>query len=139
LMPGYRLCMGKTTGKFLRRYWGYVALAVVITGWATDAIGYAVIAIISFMALIYFLFQAPLTCGAETRQGLPCRKNSRGILMGCAYRQHKWQKVRDIFVTRRWRDVYHDLMGSTKDKLGTVSALISLLSVFVGLPLAFFK
>lgn len=131
--------MGKTTGKFLRRYWGYVALAVVITGWATDAIGYAVIAIISFMALIYFLFQAPLTCGAETRQGLPCRKNSRGILMGCAYRQHKWQKVRDILVTRRWRDVYHGLMGSTKDKLGTVSALISLLSVFVGLPLAFFK
>jgi hypothetical protein len=86
----YRPCMRK----FLQRYWGYIALALVIMGWATHAIGYMVIAIISLLALVYFLFQAPLTCGAETRQGLNCRKNSNGLLMGCSIRQHKWGSSR---------------------------------------------
>lgn len=131
--------MGKTMGKILRRYWGYIALALAIAGWVTHAVGYAAIAIVSFMALVYFLFQAPLTCGAENRDGTHCRENSHGILVGCWRRQHKWQKVRDIFASRRWRDVYHELMGSPKDKLGTVSALISVLSLFIGLPLAFLK
>lgn len=131
--------MGKTIGKILRGFWGYIALALAIAGWAAHAVGYAVIAILSFMALVYFLFQAPLTCGAENRNGTRCRENSHGLLVGCYRRQHKWQKARDIFASRKWRDLYHELMESPKDKLGTVSALISLLSLFVGLPLAFLR
>jgi hypothetical protein len=126
-------------GKLLQRYWGYIALALAIAGWVTHVVGYAVIAIVSLLALVYFLFQAPLTCGAETRGGLHCRNNSHGLLLGCHFRQHKWQRIRDVFVSRKWRDVFHDLMGSPKDKLGTISALISVLSLFVGLPLAFLK
>ena len=126
-------------GKILRSYWGYIALALAITGWVTHAVGYAVIAVVSLLALIYFLFQAPLTCTAERRIGGHCRNNSRGLLMGCHIRQHKWQVARDIFVSRKWRDVFHDLTESPKDKLGTVSAVISVLSLFVGLPLAFLK
>ena len=139
LKPGYRPCMGKTMGKILRRYWGYIALALAITGWVTHAVGYAAIAIVSLLALVYFLFQAPLTCGAEIRGGRSCRNNSHGLLLGCRIRQHKWQRARDIFISHKWRGVFRDLTESPKDKLGTASALISVLSLFIGLPLAFFK
>jgi hypothetical protein len=138
-MLSYGHSMGKSIGKLLRLYWGYIALALAIAGWATHAIGYAVIAAISLMALVYFLFQAPLTCGAEIRGGRSCRNNSHGPIVGCRIRQHKWQRVRDIFVSRKWRDVFHDLTQSPKDKLGTISALLSVLSVFIGFPLAIFK
>jgi hypothetical protein len=126
-------------GKFLRRYWGYLALGLVILGWVTHAVGYIVIAILSLLALVYFLVQAPLTCGAEIRKGDHCRNNSHGLLLGCHIRQHKWQRARDIFVSRKWKDVIHDLTGSPKDILGTVGGLISIVSVFVGLPLWFLK
>jgi hypothetical protein len=91
------------------------------------------------LALIYFLFQAPLTCGAEIRGGGHCRNNSHGILLGCHLRQHKWQRFRDVFVSRKWRDVFHDLTETPKDKLGTASALISVFSLFAGLPLWFLR
>jgi hypothetical protein len=135
LKPGYRPCMGK----LLQRYWGYIALTLAIAGWVTHAVGYAVIAVVSLLALVYFLFQAPLTCGAEIRGGRACRNNSHGLLLGCRIRQHKWQRARDVFVSHKWRNVFRDLTESPKDKLGTFSALISVLSLFVGLPLAFLK
>lgn len=126
-------------GKLLQRYWGYIALALAILGWVTHVFGYVVILIISLVSLIYFLVQAPLTCGAEIRGGGRCRNNSHGILLGCWIRQHKWQRFRDIFVSHKWREVFHDLTESPKDKLGTMSALISVLSLFVSLPLAFLR
>lgn len=119
----------------MARYWGYIALVLAIAGWVTHALGYAVILIVSVLALIYFLAQAPLTCGAEIRGGEHCRNNSNGILLGCHIRQHKWQRVRDIFVSRKWRRIIHDLTGSPKDILGTIGGLLSILSIFVGLPL----
>jgi hypothetical protein len=126
-------------GRFLQRYWGYIALALVILGWVTHAVGYAVILILSLVALVYFLVQAPLTCGAEVRTGEHCRNNSHGLLLGCWIRQHKWQRARDIFVSRKWRDVFHDLTATPKDILGTIGGLVSILSIFVGLPLAFLR
>lgn len=134
-MPSYCPFMGK----YLKRYWGYLALVLVILGWVTHAVGYAVILIVSLLALVYFLVQAPLTCGAETREGEQCRNNSHGVLLGCWIRQHKWQRAKDVFLSRKWREVFHDLMGSPKDKLGTISALISVVSLFVSLPLAFLR
>jgi hypothetical protein len=121
-------------GKFLRRYWGFVALALVILGWATHTVAYAVILILSVVALIYFLVQAPLTCGADIRKGDHCRNNSHGLLLGCWIRQHKWQRARDIFVSRKWQKVIRDLTGSPKDILGTIGGLVSIISVFVTLP-----
>ena len=131
--------MEKKIGKILGRYWGFLALALAIAGWVTHVVGYAVIAIVSLMALVYFLFHAPLTCGAEIRGGRSCRNNSHGLLMGCRIRQHKWQRVRDVFVSRKWREVFRDLTDTPKDKLGTVSAFISVVSLFVGLPLWFLR
>ena len=67
-------------------------------GPALLAFMYSVIAILSMLALVYFLFQAPLPCGADTRNGEHCRNNSHGLLLGCWIRQHKWQKARDVFI-----------------------------------------
>jgi len=123
-------------GRFLQRYWGYLALALVILGWVTHTFGYAVVLILSIAALVYFLVQAPLTCGAAVRNGDNCRNNSHGILLGCWIRQHKWQRAKNIFVSRRWRSTIRDLMGSPKDALGTIGGLVSIVSLFVALPLA---
>jgi len=121
--------------KLLPRYWGYLALGLVILGWVTHTAGYAVILILSIAALVYFLVQAPLTCGADIRKGDHCRNNSHGLLLGCWIRQHKWQRARDIFVSRKWQNVIRDLAGSPKDILGTIGGLVSIVSLFVALPL----
>jgi len=134
-MPGYRPGMGR----FLQRYWGYIVLALVILGWVTHAVGYAFVLILSVVALVYFLVQAPLTCGAEVRKGDHCRNNSHGLLLGCWIRQHKWQRAKNIFVSRKWQSTIHDLMGTPKDVLGTIGGLVSIVSLFVALPLAFLK
>lgn len=126
-------------GNLLLRYWGYIALGLVILGWITHTVGYVVILILSLVALVYFLVAAPLTCGAEIRTGQPCRNNSHGLFLGCWIRQHKWQKARDIFVSRKWRDVFHNLTAEPKDILATIGGLVSILSIFVGLPLAFLR
>jgi hypothetical protein len=122
--------------KLLQSYWGYLALGLVILGWATQTAGYAVILILSIVALVYFLVQAPLTCGADIRKGDHCRNNSHGLLLGCWIRQHKWQMVRDIFVSRKWRNVIRDLTGSPKDILGAIGGFVSIVSLFVALPFA---
>ncbi len=119
--------------RFLRRYWGYLALAVAILGLATHVFWYTVIIILSVLALVYFLAQAPLWCGAEIRGGGRCRNNSRGIILGCYLREHKWQRLRDIFVSRRWRKTIHDLMSSPKEILATIGGLTSIVSLAIAL------
>jgi hypothetical protein len=66
-----------------RRVMDAELLGLVILGWATQTAGYAVILILSIVALVYFLVQAPLTCGADIRKGDHCRNNSHGLLLGC--------------------------------------------------------
>ena len=123
-------------GRLLQRYWGYLALVLAILSWFTHtSFEYTLILISSLAALVYFLVQAPLTCGADIRKGDHCRNNSHGLLLGCWIRQHKWQRARDIFVSRKWQNVIRDLTGSPKDILGTVGGLVSIVSLFVALPL----
>lgn len=123
-------------GRRLQRYWGYLALVLAILGWFTHTFGYVLILISSLAALVYFLVQAPLTCCAEIRTGNHCRNNSHGLLLGRWIRQHKWQRARDIFVSRNWQNIVHDLTASPKDILGTIGGLVSIVSLFVALPLA---
>jgi hypothetical protein len=99
------------------------------------AFGYAVIAILSVLALAYFLFQAPLTCGAKIRDKEPRRNNSHGLLLGCWIRQHKWQRARDVFVSRKWQGTIRDLTASPKDVLGTVGGLASVISLIIAVIL----
>jgi hypothetical protein len=83
--------------KLLTRYWGYLALIIAIIGFFAHSLGLAVVLILSLAALGYFLLQAPVWCCAVTRTGDLCRDNSRGLLLGCHRRQHKWQRLRQTF------------------------------------------
>lgn len=122
-------------GRILGRYWGYIALVLVILGWVTHLLGAAILLILSVVALVYFLVQAPLTCCSETRTGERCRNNSHGLLMGCWIRQHKWQRLRDVFVSRHWQTTLRSLLAAPKDILATVGSLASVVSLVVALVL----
>ena len=86
-----------TLRRLLTRYWGYLALVIAIGGFFAHLLIPAVVLALAVGALAYFLLQAPVWCGAETRAGLRCRRNSRGLLRGCSLREHKWQRVRKSF------------------------------------------
>jgi hypothetical protein len=87
----------KLLTRVLTRYWGYLALAVAVLGFFFHSLGLAVILALSLAALGYFLVAAPVWCCAITRQGLLCRENSHGLLLGCWRRQHKWQRLHQSF------------------------------------------
>ena len=46
-------------------------------------------------------------------------------------------RARDIFVSRKRQIIIRDLTASPKDILGTIGTLVSIVSLFVALPLAF--
>lgn len=117
----------------LRRYWGYLALALAIVGLVTHTFAYVVILIFSAAALGYFLIQAPVWCGAMTRAGQMCRNNSTGVLLGCHLREHKWQKIKMTFVPRMWRELNHGLWAGPKEILATLGGVASVVSLLIAL------
>jgi len=106
-------------GDLLRRYWGFLALAFALAGWLSLALGKVTTAIVGLLLLVsvgalgYFLFQAPLWCGAITREGALCRNNSSGLLIGCHLREHKWQKLKMTFVPKAWRQLNPWTVGNS--------------------------
>jgi hypothetical protein len=95
--------------KRLWRYWGYVLLAVIIMSWGWIRLGPIPIAIVTAAATGYFLFQAPVWCGAVNRNGTYCRENAAGLLRGCYRREHKWQKLKRTWAAHSWGRVTHEL------------------------------
>ncbi len=114
--------------RLLARYWGYLVLVAVVAFWVTGAGGAIAVILFSVAAAVYFLFQAPVWCGAVTRTGTLCRRNSSGLLMGCSYRQHKWQRVRMTVVPHAWRELNHGLWISPSVSVTTLAALSSVVS-----------
>jgi hypothetical protein len=121
----YVLGVGKWARKVLVRYWGYLALALAVLG-AVEHLAVAAVLVLAGLAFVYLLLLAPLWCGAETREGLACRNNSRGLLLGCWIREHKWQRLKKAFVPARWGELGRSLFGSAKDGLATISAFIAI-------------
>ncbi len=111
--------------KSVLRYWGFLALAAAIAGWVTHRLTWVVILVFAAGAFAYFLVQAPVWCGAMTREGQMCRNNSTGLLLGCHLREHKWQKLRMTFVPRKWRELNRGLWASPREGVNTVSGLAS--------------
>jgi hypothetical protein len=112
---------------------GYIGLAVLVLLWASPGIRPAVIVALSAAVTFYFLFQAPVWCGAVTRYGTLCRRNSSGLLMGCSYRQHKWQRVRMTVVPHAWRYLTEGLWDDPKTRLTAVATVLTIISLVVGL------
>jgi hypothetical protein len=115
----------------LGRYWGYAVLAAVAWGWwAADDKGKIAPLLIagSLLAIVYFLFRVPRTCGAEGRQGA-CRNNARGLLFGCnQVRQHKRQNFARKLGRDRWRELNRGLWITPKERVATLACMGSTIS-----------
>ena len=123
-------------GNLLKRYWGFLALAAAVACWVglvlgklTTAIA-GVVLVLSVGAVLYFLFQAPLWCGAVTREGTLCRNNSSGLLIGCHLREHKFQKLKMTFVPKAWRELNRGLWATPREGVNTLAGLGSAVSAF---------
>jgi hypothetical protein len=131
-------------GLLIRRYWGFLALAAALACWVGLVLGKVttaiagVVLVLSIGAVLYFLFQAPLWCGAVTREGTLCRNNSSGLLIGCHLREHKWQKLKMAFIPKAWRELNRGLWATPREGVNTlagfgsaVSALAAVVAILV--------
>jgi hypothetical protein len=110
------------------RYWGFAGLALLAAAWLSPTAKPVALATLSALTTYYFLFRVPLWCCAVTRDGQLCRKNVSGLLLGCSYRQHKWQKLMMLFVSRAWRRLNEGLWVSPRQGLATLGLLASVVS-----------
>jgi hypothetical protein len=109
----------RPVARLLTRYWGYLAVVIAVAGFVLHKVGLAVVIVLALAAVGYFLLQAPVWCGAETRTGEHCRRNSHGLLRGCTYRQHKWQRTKQTFTPTGARAV----IATSKSVSGGLAAL----------------
>jgi len=112
----------KSTG-IIGRYFGYLILPIIAYGWASGNMSAAFILIASSLAIVYMLFAVPTWCMATTRDGLGCRRNSNGLLLGCSLREHKWQKVKMAVRTSRWGELFAKFWSNTANAAAAVSAM----------------
>ncbi|WP_125262144.1 hypothetical protein [Streptomyces alboflavus] len=108
-------------------YWGYLAAAALILAWGSGAAS-AVIVVLSLAVVAYATFQVPVWCGAVNRNGTYCRRNASGILMGCAYRQHRWQKMKLIVLRSKAGDFSRAIFPTAKEKFAAFIAVGGLAS-----------
>lgn len=109
------------------KYWGWAVFAVLIVAWLTSDFGPGVLLALSAASMAYFFFNAPAWCGAVGRDG-SCRNNSKGVLMGCHLRQHKWQKLKMVVIRHRWRQLARELFPNPTTALGTAGGILAVLS-----------
>jgi hypothetical protein len=117
--------------KTFSRYWGYVLAAMLAALWWSSSVGPAALLLVSGVVTVYFAFAAPLWCGATTRGGKPCRNNAYGVLMGCHYQEHRWQKLKLAVVPRQWRNLNAELWTSPKVGLASLGAILGIVSTLV--------
>jgi hypothetical protein len=128
----------KLLARLLTRYWGYLAVGIAVSGYFLHGLKWAVILALSLAALGYFLFQAPMWCGAETRKGEWCRRNSHGLLRGCSLRQHKWQRLRQTFTPAGARAMLAT-SKSVSGALGTIGGAVAGVQVLIAAGVLIFR
>ena len=111
--------------KSLARWWGFALVVALLA--ALPAVPATMLFALSGLGLVWALFLAPVWCGAVTRKGEFCRNNSWGLLLGCHLREHRWQKFKMMFVSRRWQQLNRGLWSSPGAVLATVSGLITII------------
>jgi hypothetical protein len=122
----------------LGRYWGYLLFIVVLTLWWTTEVGPIVIAVLFAVTTAYFVFGAPVWCGAMNRDDTLCRNNASGLLLGCSIRQHKYQKLKMTVVPHAWRQLNKGLWANPSTCLATVSTALGIISTVVALVSSLF-
>jgi hypothetical protein len=108
-------------GRLLARYFGWVALGIALVWWGHfDPV---VTAGLVLTAALYIGFRMPTWCGAMTRDATLCRRNANGVLMGCSYRQHRWQKLRLAIIPMAWSELWSRIWrGDKVQALGLIVA-----------------
>jgi hypothetical protein len=120
--------------KALKRSYGYLFLPVIAYArFGTDKIGAGAIAILSAALVVYGLFQAPVWCGAETRNNERCCNNAYGLLMGCYLRQHRWQRLKMAMQFHSWRRLFGRMMSGFGGQAAAIGALTGTISTLVAL------
>lgn len=117
--------------KGIGKYWGYPLLLLIFGGWISEDIGPTVLLAASLLAGAWFLFRAPVWCGARTRQDERCRNNASGLLMGCRLRQHKWQNLRALLNIPQWSDLVAGMMTGAAQRVATLSMVATMLSAVI--------
>lgn len=126
--------MGKKRKKssgIIGRYFGYILVPVIVYGWASGDMSAAFILIASSLTVLYMLFAAPTWCMATTRDGLGCRRNSNGLMLGCSFREHKWQKVKMAARAGRWGELFGKFWTNAGGAAAAVSAMAGTASAVV--------
>jgi hypothetical protein len=118
------------------RYWGYGAAALLAALWFSRSVGPGVLIALSAIVTAYFMFQAPLWCGAPTRGQQLCRNNAHGMLLGCHLRQHKWQKLKLAIVPRQWGRLNAGLWNDPRTALASFGAVLGIISTLVSTTIA---
>ena len=119
--------MSRSKKKGLARWWGFALFVALLAALPTRAVPATMLFALSGLGLVWALFLAPVWCGAVTRKGEFCRNNSWGLLLGCHLREHRWQKFKMMFVSRRWQQLNRGLWSSPGAVLATVSGLITII------------
>lgn len=124
----------------LWRYWGLIPFAVILMSVSTaSGLGPGAYLVLIALLIFYVLFQAPVWCGAVNRtrssgQVEYCRNNSSGLLLGCnRVRQHKWQKLQNLWWTTRWRENTKGIWAGPAARLATVTGLIGTVTGIYGM------
>lgn len=131
--------MRALTEKAFHRAWGYLLLGFVGFAWFGLTLDPSIMAALSGLAVVYMMFQAPMWCCAENRDGTYCRKNSYGLLRGCSLRQHKWQKIKMAADNSSWSKLCRRVfagIGGQSAVIGTLAASVSALAAVVQLVMA---
>jgi hypothetical protein len=130
-VPDKITAVKRSTNKAIAKYWGYILLLVLYLGWFVLHVGPIALEILSALALVYFLFRAPVPCCAENRDGTFCRNNAKGIIGGCKIQQHKWQNFKMLIHRQSWARLARGLFRQVSGNAAAVSALASCTSVAV--------
>jgi hypothetical protein len=120
--------------KWVRRYWGYLAVVLLVFLFSNGQRDPTVVLVLAGAAAVYFFVQAPVWCGATTREGQPCRRNSRGLLFGCNQnRQHKWQVFKAATVPRTAHQLHSTYWASPGQRVASIGAFSTLFAALVAL------
>lgn len=110
---------------FIERNWGYLLLAVAVLFWALRDIGPVTTMAAFGLSGLWTLFAAPVWCGAETRDGTSCRRNSYGLLGGCSYRQHRWQRFKNFSGAKQLSLLFEGWFSNAANRIATCALVVS--------------
>jgi hypothetical protein len=119
-------------------FWGCLLFVALLVAWGLH-LPLVILLVLSVLETWYVLFQMPLWCGAQTRKNLWCRNNSRGLLLGCHLRQHRWQRLKMTFVPLAFRHATLGLWTDPRQILATAVGVGSILSTCTAVISLVFK